>query len=106
MALQILCEREGHLWTLSVWGTVDAYDYVVALGTAESAPQMPEAVPDILLAREQDLPAVLKSAQRQACEGEVAATSLGAFVFWRAVTRVARATAAWSERRSHVTDQE
>jgi hypothetical protein len=44
----------------------------------------------------------MQSVQRQAREGEVRADTLGAFVFWRAVTRVARATAAWSERRTNV----
>jgi hypothetical protein len=105
MALQILCEREGQMWTLSVWGSLDVRDYIEALGTFEGAPQQAVAVPDTVLARERDLPAVLKSVQRQAREGEVRADTLGAFVFWRAVTRVARVTAAWSERRSHVQEE-
>jgi hypothetical protein len=102
MALQMLCERAGGMWTASVWGTLDARDYVQAVETLNGAPAEPVAVPDTVLARERDLPSVLKSVQRQAREGEVAATTVGGFVFWRAVTRVARATAAWSERRTNV----
>jgi hypothetical protein len=102
MALQILCERQGGMWTASVFGTLDARDYVQALETLSGAPAQPVAVPDTVLARERDLPAVMQSVQRQAREGEVRADTLGAFVFWRAVSRVARATAAWSERRINV----
>lgn len=102
MALQILCEREGRMWTASVFGTLDRRDYVQALETLIGAPAEPVAVPDTVLARERDLPSVMQSVQRQAREGEVLADTLGAFVFWRAVTRISRATVAWSERGNHV----